>query len=157
MTHGSDAPPELANPAVLVEQLFAMAREGAAIAEVVYLDSNVLDHRWGADTFQDLTEEFRYKAIWVAKRLRDVLGSPDPTAFVRALHRFDPGFLAAAWWFHGWIAFLSLRQSLNPVSSSLDRERFTVVLGVTEPAAEDPDPSGDEARVAAGIVSSLIH
>jgi hypothetical protein len=75
----------------------------------------------------------------------------------RALHRFDPGFLAAAWWLHGRIAFLSLRQSLNPLSSGLDRERLTVVLGVTEPATEDPDSGGDEARVAAGIVSTLIH
>jgi hypothetical protein len=142
---------------VLVEQLFEVARKHGTTEETVYLDSNVLDHRWGADSFQDLTEEFKYKAIWVAKRMREVLGSPDPSAFVQALHRFEPGLLAAAWWMHGRIAFVCLRHSVNPHGSALSRQRLTVVLGVTEPGPDEPGASGDEARVAAGIVGYLIH
>ena len=114
MTRDVEKPPELANPSVLVRRLFDLSREDGETAEVVYIDSNILEHRWGADSFEDLTEEFKYKAIWVAKRLRDELGSPDPAAFIQALHRFDPGLLAAAWWMHGRIAFVSLRESVNP-------------------------------------------
>jgi hypothetical protein len=150
---GAERPPELESPAAIMKQLLERVRA----EEVVYLDSKIRDHRWGADSFDDVKEEFKYKTIWVAKLLRDVLGSPDPSAFIQALDRFDLGLLAAAWWSHGRVAFVSLRQAPNLPEAIVDPRRFVVVLGVAEPTPGDLDPGGDEARVAAGMVNFLIH
>ena len=52
----NDVPPELERPATLVQSLFEKVKTDGLPEEVVYLDSNVLDHRWGADTFRDIRE-----------------------------------------------------------------------------------------------------
>jgi hypothetical protein len=153
----AEALPELPRPADVVDGLLESVRAHGVSQEVVYLDSNLVDHRWGADTFDDLKEEFKYKTIWVAKQLRDALGSPDPSAFVRTLDRFDLGLCAAAWWKRGLVVFVCLRHQVNRQAPALDKDRFVIVLGVAEPSPDDPDPDGDEARVAAGMMSLLIH
>ena len=157
MSDRAERPPELPRPADVVEGLLERVRAHGVGEEVVYLDSNLVYHRWGAEAFGDLKEEFKYKTIGVAKQLRDALGSPDPSAFVRALDRFDVGLCAAAWWKRGLVVFVCLRQQANAQVRALDKDRFLIVLGVTEPSPDDPVPSGDEARVAAGMISLLIH
>ena len=157
MDEGAEGHSMRESPSVLVERLIEKVQTDGLADELVYLDSNIVEHRWDMGTSDTLKEEFEHKTIWVAKRLRDAFGSPDPSAFVQALDRFEVGLLAAAWWVRGLVAFVSLRQEMNPHTSNLDRPRFVVVLGVTEASPVERGPSGDEARAAAGIASRLLH
>jgi len=148
---------DLDDPVTVVQALFEQVELGSRVAEIVYLDSNLLDHRWGADTFNDPREEFEYKAVWVAKVLRDSLGKPEHSAYLAVLERLSVGLRAAAWWVRGIVVYVSLRYEANQVGTALDRHHFTVVLGAAVPSSKAPGSEGDEGRASVGPAARLPH
>ena len=152
-----DSPPRLRDPSHVLRVLSAESRRRPGRAwQYVYLDSDRPGHRWGADTFTDVHEEFEFKTIWVAKRLRESLGSPRRSAYVRVLEAGEVGLRAAAWWIRERVAFVSLRYARRFAAPRPKRNQFTVVLGVARPGRPAPGSGGDEARAAAGT-AEILH
>ena len=156
----SDDPPKLDRPMQVVRALLVRSAQqdhADEPVEVAYLDSRKPAHRWGRGGFPDAFDEFQFKAIWVAKQLREALGRPEHDAYLAVLERQLVGLRAAAWLVGGKAAYLSLRSTSGPRYARRDgRHRFTVVLGVVPPRPRERGPEGDEAR-AAVFVPQLIH
>ena len=75
-------PPNLRRPDEIVMRLADRLGIHVAPAEATYLSSRNPRHRWAAESFSDIHGEFQYKAIWVAKQLRERFGPPDHLAYV---------------------------------------------------------------------------
>ena len=159
-----DDPPALQKPSRVVRALLVESAGDAGATEVIevaYLDSRKRAHRWGQSGFRDALDEFQYKAIWVAKKLRETFGRPEHDAYLAVLERQLVGLRAAAWLVGGKAVYVSLRSSSSPRYARRDgHHRFVVVIGVIPPGSAKRGPSrgseGDEAR-AAVYAPQLIH
>jgi len=132
-----DEPPRLEAPDEILRRLAARLAEPGRPEERTYLRSVNLRHRWARSSFASLDEEFRYKTIWVAKRLRDRLGSPDHSAFVALARSGVLGVRAAAWRLGPAVGYVVERRAV------WSRHYVRVILGAVEPRWERP-PSGPE-------------
>jgi hypothetical protein len=104
----------------LARELLAV---GGEVREHVYLNAANAKHRWAMRHFGNVDEEFRFKVVWVARLLRDTLGSPSHPAFV-ALPSRMAAHRAAAWRLGEAIGFVSLY-----ALRGRRRPRLRVVLG----------------------------
>lgn len=95
--------------------------------EDVYLNAANHRHRWARLLFPDVDDEFEFKAVWVAGRLRERLGSPDSRSF-RILPRRVVAHRAAAWPMGDRVAYVHLQ-----VLRGQRRPRLRVTLGVMVP------------------------
>jgi hypothetical protein len=146
-----DDPPQLAPPDEILRALVARLDGRAGALEKVYLRSLNPKHRWARSSFSDVEEEFRYKTIWVAKALRERLGSPDHSAFVSLAHSSVSGVRAAAWFFGSAVGYVVEREAL------LSRRFRRVILGAVAPRSHPPpDPDGLDARDAVSILRQHV-
>jgi hypothetical protein len=147
--------PSLTPPDGIVRRLVRKVGAIGNAQEQVYLSSRKPSHRWASESFPDLAAEFEYKAIWVAKQLREQFGSPDHWAYVEVVASHLVGVRAAAWTLGGAVGYVSLRRSLvrGRVRS------YQVVLGAMRPIP--PSASGGQGVPAHDAVwlptAALIH
>jgi hypothetical protein len=146
-----DDPPPLRPPDQILRALIARTADRAGPLEKVYLQSLNPRHRWARSSFSGVEEEFRYKTIWVAKLLRDRLGSPDHAAFVSLRHSSVPGVRAAAWLFGPVVGYVVEREAL------WSRRSRRIILGAVAPRSPPPaDPDGLDARDAVWILGQRV-
>jgi hypothetical protein len=112
--------PRLEAPDAILRHLLVQCETDGRAREKTYLRSVNPGHRWGRSSFSNLNDEFRYKTIWVAKRLREKLGSPDHLAFV-ALGRSRIRGVRAAVWFLGPFLGYCRGAAINLVPFICDR------------------------------------
>jgi hypothetical protein len=123
-----DCPPDLTPPH---EFLAALARQVAVSGlheESVYLNAANPRDRWRKEAFRSVDDEFRYKLLWVAKRLREHLGSPSHSAYEVVAALKPRCYAAAAWHVDGTIGYLGFR-----TLQGRRRPRLRVVIGVIKP------------------------
>ena len=139
-----DTPPYLEPPDAILRRLVRHCRNTGRPHEKTYLRAANPRHRWARTSFTGLDDEFRYKTIWVAKLLRDTLGSPDHTAFVALRHSGIAGVRAAAWFFGPLVGYVVERRTTWRPSY------LRVILGVVKPNSGGPPvgPDGLDARTA---------
>jgi hypothetical protein len=145
-----DAPQLEAAHQVLLRLVTRLTALGE-LREAAYLRSSQRRHRWGHAGFPSLEDEFRFKVTWVARELRERLGSPDHQAFLHLANAQLTGLRAAAWTLGAAVGYVSLR--------SRGRTRFDVVLGAMRPSPPPPSgPDGLDAHAAVWAeMSPRIH
>lgn len=151
-------PPRLSRPDEIVMRLADRLGIHGAPAEATYLSSRNPRHRWAAESFSHIHDEFQFKAIWVAKQLRERFGPPDHLAYVALAESRLIGMRAAAWPWEGAIVFVSLRRAGQAVSWK-GRPWLEVILGAMRPAPPTlGGPEGDDARAAVFVPAvQLVH
>jgi hypothetical protein len=70
-------PPTLKPPDRILSALVRRLAMSGLPQEQPYLGSRTGKHRWASTPFDSVVLEFQYKAVWVAKQLRDHFGSPN--------------------------------------------------------------------------------
>jgi hypothetical protein len=148
-----DEPPVLERPDRIVGVLVRQLQASGLPQEQPYLSSRTRKHRWAAASFDSVAVEFQYKAVWVAKQLRERFGSPDRLAYFMLASCHLVGLRAAAWSVGGAIGYVSLREMEGARVSS-----FQVVLGAMRPKPPSlSGPEGNDAHDAVWIHSQLLH
>ena len=142
-----DDPPRLEPPDEILRRLVARLGKSGRAKEKTYLRSANPRHRWARSSFASLDDEFRFKTIWVAKLLRDKLGSPDHFALVTLAHSGVRGVRAAAWFVGPVVGYVVERRAVWSPSY------VRVILGVVEPTWSGPPtgPDGLDARDAVWV------
>ena len=147
-----DDPPLLKPPADILRRLAARVSGPGRAEEKTYLRSLNPRHRWARSSFADLEEEFRYKTIWVAKRIRDQLGSPNHSAFRALGDASVRGVRAAAWFIDSRVGYVIERRVF------WSRRHTRVILGAVDPGRGAPWSGTDDldARDAVWAVSRIV-
>jgi hypothetical protein len=133
--------PKLKRPENVLLELSSELAVAGRSREVTYLSSRDPEHRWAAESFASVRDEFQQKAVWVAKRVRERLGPPDHEAYRSVAVEALVGLRAAAWLHEGCVLFVSLRTTAG---SGREPAWFRVVLGALKPGVSSP--GGAEGR-----------